>query len=955
MAEVFTITDQDLQDYPNLQQKGAVVGDKVIDGKLVKQEEYAQKQEDSTAEEYILTKDDISMYPNLQEKGAEPGDIVREGKLVRTRYNDSLAQFKYQYDKSEGFTQMVGDYLESLMPLGGFAYDDVEGFGYQTADERWGKGFSDATPQERRDMIAKKRAEWLQQKWGQDFREDEDSLAGMAGTVVGSMADPSTLLPVGAGLKGVTAASGAYGGAFAAASDLSKTGTIDPVNVLVGTVAGAATGGAIKFAGDKLIQGLDKSLVRKVNKKIDDLKNQGVEVSDAVIPQIADDLKVSTDKIVRAFNRTGSDPYYGVPSKGEREVQHAMANDSAVSRVKNQWIDNALGTISTRVRNYSPDVFKRLMKFEHDVHYKTEMRLEKTQAFSRALKDMDQRVYGDVTMYLNDGNFKAAEGIMERYAPEAYEAFQPVKSVLKEVYGDLKDTGSTFDYVSDYFPRMVKDIDSMRLKLGKREQNLINVNLERYAKSNKISVHQIPAQVKEDIVENLVKGFEVRQSPTGKVSFEKSRQFVRIPEELRGEYYKPEEALEKYIRFATNTAERRRMLAGDANPPKLTVDNPEQEVNDGIANLLGQLRNSGKIDELQESNLIELLGSRFNPKAEQSPHNVIGAVRDLGYMGTIADVMSAAKQLGDLSMTGYKHGAVALAKAIIPGGNKMSLKDIGLYNTVSHEFSNPSALSKALDKMLGVSGFKAIDRLGKTTFINAALKKGQKLAKTSKGRQKLTKEWGDVYGPEMEALLADLEAGRITPLVKQHLFTELSGVQPITLSEMTKVQLDNPNARILYMLKSFMLKQYDVVRRDVVQKWRKGNKKEALRNATLLGLWLSSGNLAVDTAKNIALGREVDPNDLPTEALWSLASIYGGSKYVTDKYISTGRISEWLANQVAPAAPLVDIAGGLITEPFKEEPDYGKVYKMIPGLGTILYNYLGGGLEKWQDRTYWDD
>lgn len=65
-----------------------------------------------------------------------------------------------------------------------------------------------------------------------------------------------------------------------------------------------------------------------------------------------------------------------------------------------------------------------------------------------------------------------------------------------------------------------------------------------------------------------------------------------------------------------------------------------------------------------------------------------------------------------------------------------------------------------------------------------------------------------------------------------YLFNELAEIQPITLSEMPERYLKHPNGRIMYALKSFTLKQIDVLRKNIVQEWNKGNKIKAVKAGT---------------------------------------------------------------------------------------------------------------------------
>tara|TARA_R110001599_G_scaffold278852_1_gene480165 strand:+ start:42 stop:1022 length:981 start_codon:yes stop_codon:yes gene_type:complete len=319
-------------------------------------------------------------------------------------------------------------------------------------------------------------------------------------------------------------------------------------------------------------------------------------------------------------------------------------------------------------------------------------------------------------------------------------------------------------------------------------------------------------------------------------------------------------------------------------------------------------------------------------------------------MGTIANPISALTQLGDLGTSGALHGFRNTIGSLF-GSKNWTLVDLAV-NEVSKELSQAGArgTAKVLDNLMGKAGFKYMDRLGKETIINAAYKNASKLAKTPKGREKLLKKFGKTYGDETKALLKDLEEGNRSGTVKQFLFNELSDAQPISLSEFPQTYLDNPNGRILYMLKSFTLKQIDIVRRNVVQEYAKGNKKEAIKNATLLAGYLSVANTGTQMAKDLVLGREVKAEDIPDRAMWSLLGVYGMNQYTVDKYWSNGDWKGAVFNQIAPATPIIDAALTLGGEVFEDDPDMSKVVRSVPVVGPLAYNWLLGGAENYNER-----
>jgi len=163
--------------------------------------------------------------------------------------------------------------------------------------------------------------------------------------------------------------------------------------------------------------------------------------------------------------------------------------------------------------------------------------------------------------------------------------------------------------------------------------------------------------------------------------------------------------------------------------------------------------------------------------------------------------------------------------------------------------------------------------------------------------------------------------------------------------------LDAKNGRLLYMLKSFTLKQWDIVRRNIYQEAKDGNVAGATRNLAVLGGYLMAANLGVQTVRDMLLGREVRPEDIPSKAMWGLAGVYGINQYVAERYFRSGQYTEGVANYLVPATPIVDdlfklgsdIAEGEDMEPFR-------YVRSVPVVGPLLYSWFGGGAENYNDR-----
>ena len=944
MSNQYTLTLQDIQSSPNLRNLGALAGDVVEDDKLVR---VFSNEEDAITNGYFITKEDIINSPKLQKLGAKAGERIVDGKYISSERDDAWTQFKYAYDKAEGLISNTAAVLEARFPFPEFNID-YNGFSFVDKDDKYGEGYNQATPDQRREMLLRQKERELQEEYGQFFEEDEGSLSAGAGGLVGSVADVSSLAPIGTGYKTMAGISGLLGGAYSASEDLAQTGEVDPAKALVTAAASAvfapAAVASSRYVGGKVAAKSAEKLVAKAQNEINEAIAKGIPADRPDV--ILQSAGINPAKVQAALSNTGGQ--LRIPAsatRAQKAIDEAITNDSAFTRTVSQGLDKLLGTLSTRIRNVSEPVFARLRAYEFEIHLKTQDTLNEVKPFLTALYEQPTAVKNRIAMHLYNGNTKAAEGLMQSRSPELLKEYTgTVKKVIERTGEELKESGFRFTGVENYFPRLVKDYQGLRESLGKEKQGLIDKALSDYAKKKKTSVGNLNNQERSEVIDLTLRGYRMAtDGPSPR--FIKPRTLQTIQPEQMKYYADAAESLSMYLRGSVDNVAKRKFFGRSIIKDDAGLTDLEQSV----GKLIDDEMATGAIPRDKQDEIISLLKSRF-VGGEQSPSKANTLLRNTGYMGTIANPISALTQLGDLAQSGALYGFRNTIAAMF-GTKEMNLIKVGLDNVITKELGGDLSKSgQALSAMLKGVGFSTIDRLGKETLMNAALKSARKQVKTPKGEAAFRKKHQGIYGDEIDSLIADLKAGDITTNVKMFSFNNLADIQPVALSEMPQVYLDNPNGRILYMLKSFTLKQYDIVRRNIVQEWKKGNKIQATKQAVLLAGYLTAANTGVDVTKDILNGRDVRPEDLPEKALWALLGVFGMNKYTAERYIGRGDIKGAFINTLAPATPMIEAVWKGATEGFKEEPDYAPVLKGVPMFGPLSYNWVGGGAEKYNER-----
>ena len=959
MAEPQVLTLDDIQNSPRLRELGVLPGDEILDNKIQRK---FSSDEDSIDLGTKISEQDIASSPRLQELEAKPGDRIVDNKIIDTETDDTFTQFMYGYDKQNNFVGFLTDVLEARIPLGRYGFDN--GIKYYSPEELYGEGFTEAGVDERREMILRKRERDLMMEYGPYF-EPQEGTAQAIGEIAGTIADPSTLIPIGKTIKAATAIASGIGGSYSAVEDLAQKGEIDPAKLALYTGIGGVAGGTLTAAGKAVSAGIEKRTLKLANNLLDDAEsiiNTHVDAG-GTISKITEDLfqnpEFGEQQIKAAMALTGRKlkPRM-MSSKTEQILDDSIANDSAFARTVSKTLDKYLGTLSTRIGNISQPVLRRMRKFEFDVHTNTAKSLETVNPFIKQMAALRNPVtkapnalHKEITKNLYNGNFYEAKQLMP--TQEMKDSFDIVTKELDNLYDGLVESGFSFQKLEEYFPRRLKDYDGLLNDLGKDKKTALIRMQDDYAKRlGKDSARDLSLEEKTEVANRYARGY--RLTIDSKPTFTKQRTMPELTTEQIEKYYvSPEESLSLYLRNAVNSRERYNFFGRNFTKN----EKGSFDADTSIGKIIEEEKAAGRLDVTKEDELLDLVKSRFMG-GEQSVGSSMGVIRDLGYMGTIANPISAITQFGDLGISGGLNGFRNTLAAMF---NKKDIKiiDIGLTN-IQQEMAEGDVRTSAkiLNKLFTLSGFRAVDRLGKESLMNAAFRKNIKLLKSKRGEAEFRKKWSKFYGNEIDSIINDhknyVPKNGITDNIKFHAFNELSDTQPITMLEMPQAYLDAPNGRILYMLKSFMLKQYDVLRRNVVQEYKKGNKISAVKKGAALAGYLAAANVGTQTIKDILLGREIRPEQLPTQAMWALTGIYGLNKYSTERYLGQGQVTEFAYRTVVPATPVIDAAfkGGkeAIDAVYGEDVDFSPVLKGIPLVGPMTYNWFGGGAEKYNKR-----
>ena len=603
----------------------------------------------------------------------------------------------------------------------------------------------------------------------------------------------------------------------------------------------------------------------------------------------------------------------------------------------------ALGLVSTRVGNMSKPLLRRMREHERGVLTRTHDNLQVVGPFLERLAKIPAAAKAELNAaILTNDNAAVLKAMGKAGDPALVKEWKAVRAKLEDLGKGLVSSGRLKELLPDYYPRVVEDVPGLLQALGKEQRSFLEKKLEdaRLSAMRKDGRDLSPLETSQ-IVNKVLKG----QASGGRPGYLKERSIGEISPELAKFYAPAEESLPLYIRAVSRELERAKFFGED-----LVRDSEGglANIDLSIGNVVNRERLAGKLTEPQVEDLRSILQSRFGP-GERGSAGPIQLMKNLTNAGLLGNVASAVVQTGDVMLSVAQQGFLptikALQQIVTRDPAKVTMKDLGLINHVTEEVSGGSrnamkvggmevSSAKFLDKVFRYSGFTLIDQLGKSASINAAANRFRAMAKTEKGRKNIEAKYGEAYGADFPQLVKDLQSGTLTENVKGLLFSELSDIQPISRLEVPQAYLDMPNGRAVYMLKTYMLKQADIIRREAIGEMRRGNVGKGttnlLRYATALGI----GGATTDLIKNWLLGR--DENELD----WAS---------VTENMMKTFGWSQYVIDQARKGKP-IQAFGGTVLPPYKMWDELlsrdPKAINYLPLFGRLIYGREMGGSEK---------
>ena len=758
---------------------------------------------------------------------------------------------------------------------------------------------------------------------------------GAAGTgaVVGAIAEPlGVVVPIGKTnvLWKTALASAAVTGAFGATGYVDK----EAGQTRLGNAAMAAAAGLV-FS--PIVHGLNKAIdatsaaafKKSSNQMLDTLdlqvkKFQKAGASPNLAWRAAKKKLGMTDETVAAATLSADRKIHiGSRSQAIKDINKIEQLENAVSVAPTtqlgKSIERLASPVSTRLQRLSPRVFHRLKAHDAKVQRRETELFHRVNPFLKGISKLDNDTQLLMKKSLLTGDFAEVNKLLHTTGNKNLIAeFGQVRKALGDVYKDLKQVGyKDLPEIVNYFPRIVKKGSVEEVSRLQQDQVSKALRVARSAKGMELTPLEVSRVMDKLIVRT---GNRTFAHTSGSL---KKRAKHRINDELLPHYEDPTAALHSYLRATVSDIERRKLFSDFGYKGKLSVTGGDLESSIGAVLHSERLRG---LDKSGQNEIVDILRARFGPGENTSSRN-IQIFKNLTYAVTLGNPLSAATQLGDVVFSAQKNGVLNTVISLF--GNKLVKKDVLGLEDAMEDFTSTHVTKKILDWSLKWSGFKKIDALGKETLLNSSLRKFNQMSKTEKGQKAFIKEWGKYFEGDTLQLLDDVRNKKLTENVKLMLWHELSGVQPISLSEMPQKYLEHPDGRVLYMLRTFTIKQFDFMRREIFNLARKGKNLEAATAAAKFAGLFIIANASIDAFRDFMQGKEIDMEDHLVDNAWSLLGV---NKFTVDSVTRQGP-GRAAIDFLAPPLTVVDDAYRAIDDP-------KRLWNLLPPYGKMIHGWL---------------
>jgi hypothetical protein len=552
-----------------------------------------------------------------------------------------------------------------------------------------------------------------------------------------------------------------------------------------------------------------------------------------------------------------------------------------------------------------------------------------------------------------------------------------MRKTMDQLYDEATGLGIKIDYLTDYYPRKIKDFKGMMKYLGldnqstealyeevrkdRRQKAVQLIKDQREALGRELTQDEQQAIVEDNnlgelqdgdkalVLENYFRrNFNALPSSAKTPGNIKARDLEIIPEDLLKFYEDPLTAFDQYLFDMVNAIETKKLIGSRSAP-------------DGgrIAGTLGyelaKLQSQGRLSLEDLKQVQKTVTDIFGSKTQNAVENQLArGMRQIAYITLLSDIGATITQLKDTAVNFFRFGTEKTLKGL--GTKKrVVLEEIGKAGSyIAPELESGGKgfnkfLQKGQDFLHTINVFRRADKFLKESSMNTSfisMQKDARADKNSDAYKNLVSKLKFIQGNDYIYTIAGLKADKVNDFVLEAIYNDLADTQPIGRFEMPLKYNREPGSRILYTLRSFSVVLLSFARRKAINKiipeittGRKGNlatRIEGLEELVRLMFFMTIIGTGADVVRKFVRGQPIYLDDL---AFDNALQIFMINRYNIRDFGENGLVTG-LMNFITPAGfSIFDTLGRALE-------DTSELLKLAPAGIKEWFYYRGPNADK---------
>jgi tetratricopeptide (TPR) repeat protein len=631
--------------------------------------------------------------------------------------------------------------------------------------------------------------------------------------------------------------------------------------------------------------------------------------------------------------------------------------------------------VSDMVKARSNKLHASMMQMEARIMMKQREYTSKAKGFLNWYASLSDSQKGNVDIILANSNLSENKEAIQKVIPK--EHWKNVEEILNDLHERAINVGLLVkDQKEYYFPRRIHDVLAYMDSLMKDEETKGMLGYAFMQEAKRLGVAELTDEQKAQVVTDQFQSGYFRQLPRPGATKKRTVPFVNKDNEQF--YSNASDTLSAHIFEMNEKIAQREWIGGSTRKKDLAdllksgkkieamkdgaekdaaiaewqvkadkLENLEKDLDSRLGALVAQeMADKGAVEQKE---LVDIISARLR---QRGAHGVTDAIRNVSYITTMGNFLSAITQLGDIPILFYRYGfnkdsldsvgtafknVYKLARGEITKADIEDNSFVGAadFTNALREFSQGKTSARVLDAVFKYSGLRYTDLIGKEAFMQAASKK------IKRDKQYFLDKYEVMFGAETERVHKEFLDGKRTTDTMTVLIAELSDFQPVSLSQQSQAYLQGGNMRLFYILKTFTLRATSAALREGVEAAKKGNYMEAaLRPAAVLGLYAFAG-AGTDELKDLLRGKTSSISDNVVDNLLQMAFL---SRYTVEKGIQSDSLMKTFVNNLMPPIRYADSFIADIYAIASEDKELKwRSLQSIPMIGTIAWGRSPAG------------